>query len=203
MGAAALAGTALSGGALGIAGATGAASYLAGSETSKLVAKGLQNAGIGKDASEGLGAATGGAVGGAVGALGAIGGAALYGTQIGELGGPYGAAAGAAIGTVVGTVGWLIGKFGEEEVDETPDPRAVEADRIREGQERHDVMRLAEEDQARIDSAQNFTRLLAQQNRSEKEQALVEQYEWLASKGHRPLLQQVLDRTTAENNVNT
>ena len=203
MGAAALAGTALSGGALGIAGATGAASYLAGSETTKLVAKGLQNVGMGKDASEGLGAATGGAVGGTVGALGAIGGAALYGTEIGELGGPYGAAAGAAIGTVVGTVGWLVGKFGKEEVDETPDPRAVEADRIREGQERHDVMRLAEEDQARIDSAQNFTRLLAQQNRSEKEQALVEQYQWLASKGHRPLLQQVLDRTTAENNVNT
>ena len=88
-------------------------------------------------------------------------------------------------------------------MDETPDPRAVEADRIREGQERHDAIRAAEEDQARIDSAQNFTRLLAQQNRSDKDQALVEQYEWLASKGHRPLLQQVLDRTTAENNVNT
>ena len=55
-------------------------------------------------------------------------------------------------------------------------------------------MRKSEEDQARIDSAANFTRLRAQPNRSEKEQALVDQYKWLASKGHRPMLQRVLDR---------
>jgi membrane protein implicated in regulation of membrane protease activity len=138
-------------------------------------------------------------------ALGAeAGGAATVET------GPF-AAAGAAMGALVGLGIGVAAKFrGKKE--ETPDPRAVEADRRRERQERYDAMRSAEEDQARIDSAQNFTRLLAQQNRSEKEQALVEQYQWLASKGHRPLLEQVLSEqnnqennktNNQENNVNT
>lgn len=110
MGAAALAGTALTAGGLGVAGVAGGASYLAGAKTTEGVTKGLESVGVGQDASEGIGSAAGGAVGGAVGAGTAIGGAALLGAEIGELGGPLGVAAGAAMGSVIGTAGWLIGK---------------------------------------------------------------------------------------------
>ena len=110
MGAAALAGTALTAGGLGVAGVAGGASYLAGAKTTEGVTKGLESVGVGQDASEGIGSAAGGAVGGAVGADTAIGGAVLLGAEIGELGWPLGLAAGAAVGSVIGTAGWLIGK---------------------------------------------------------------------------------------------
>lgn len=111
LGVAALAGSSVAAAPLAIAAGAGGASYLAGSETGKLTTKGLRAMGIGKDASDGLGAATGGAVGGAVAAGATIGGASLLGAEIGELGGPLGAAVGAGIGAVVGTAGWLIGKL--------------------------------------------------------------------------------------------
>ena len=111
MGAAALAGTALTASGVGVAGAAGAASYVAGSKTAEGVTKGLEAAGVDEDTSEGLGALSGGAVGGGVAAGTAIGGAALLGAEIGELGGPVGLALGAGVGAVVGTAGWLIGKL--------------------------------------------------------------------------------------------
>ena len=114
MGVAALAGTALTAGTMGVGAVAGGASYLAGNETNKLVTGGLQGAGVDATASEAIGAATGGAVGGGVAAGTAIGGAALMGAEIGEFGGPIGALAGAGVGTVVGLGGWLLGKaFGE------------------------------------------------------------------------------------------
>ena len=111
MGAAALAGTALTASGTGIAAVAGGASYLAGTKTSEGVSKGLQGLGVDHEASEGIGSATGGAVGGGVAAGTAIGGAALLGAEIGELGGPLGVAAGAAVGSVIGTAGWLVGKM--------------------------------------------------------------------------------------------
>ena len=110
MGVAALAGTALSAGTMGVGAIAGGASYLAGNETNKLVTGGLEGAGVDATASEAIGAATGGAVGGGVAAGTAIGGAALMGAEIGEFGGPIGALAGAGVGTVVGLGGWLLGK---------------------------------------------------------------------------------------------
>lgn len=110
MGIAALAGTALSVGTMGIGAVAGGASYLAGNETNKLVTGGLEGAGVDATASEAIGAASGGAVGGGVAAGTAIGGAALMGAEIGEFGGPIGALAGAGIGTVLGLGGWLLGK---------------------------------------------------------------------------------------------
>ena len=111
MGAAALAGTALTASGVGVGAVAGAASYEAGSKTTEGVTKGLELAGVDEDTSEGLGALSGGAVGGGVAAGTAIGGAALMGAEIGELGGPLGVAAGAGVGAVVGTAGWLLGKL--------------------------------------------------------------------------------------------
>ena len=166
-----------------------ATAFSSATTTTAAVAEGVELMAVGTEVAEG-----GGILASMV--MGAeSGGAATVET------GPF-AIGGAAVGALVGLGIGLAAEFGgKKKKDETPDPRAVEADRIREGQERHDAIRAAEEDQARIDSAQNFTRLLAQQNRSEKEQALVEQYQWLASKGHRPLLQQVLsEQNNQENN---
>ena len=111
MGAAALAGTALTASGAGIAAVAGGASYIAGSKTTEGVTKGLEGIGVDQNVSEGVGAITGGAVGGGVAAGTAIGGAALLGAEIGELGGPFGVAAGAAVGSVVGAAGWLVGKM--------------------------------------------------------------------------------------------
>lgn len=111
MGAAYLAGNALTGGSLGVASAAGGVSYIAASESGKLVTKGLESAGVDKTASEGVGAATGGAVGGFAAAGSAIGGGALMGAELGEFGGPVGLAVGTGVGSVVGLAGWAIGKL--------------------------------------------------------------------------------------------
>ena len=109
--AAALAGSAVSAPVAAVGTVSGGASYLAGSETTKLVTKGMKVLTHNQDASEATGAAVGGAVGGAVGAGTAIGGAALLGAEIGEFGGPVAAAVGAGVGTVIGIGSWLIGKI--------------------------------------------------------------------------------------------
>ena len=112
MGAAALVGSALSAGTMGVGAAAGGASYLAGAGASKLTTSVLESAHASKDVSEGVGATVGGGVGGGVGAAAAIGGAALMGAEIGEFGGPVGLAVGTGIGSVIGAAGWLIGKMG-------------------------------------------------------------------------------------------
>jgi hypothetical protein len=112
MGAAALVGSALSAGTMGVGAAAGGASYLAGAGASKLTTSVLESAHASKDVSEGVGATVGGGVGGGVGAAAAIGGAALMGAEIGEFGGPVGLALGTGIGSVIGAAGWLIGKMG-------------------------------------------------------------------------------------------
>jgi hypothetical protein len=112
MGAAALVGSALSAGTMGVGAAAGGASYLAGAGASKLTTSALESVHASKDVSEGVGATVGGGVGGGVGAAAAIGGAALMGAEIGEFGGPVGLALGTGIGSVIGAAGWLIGKMG-------------------------------------------------------------------------------------------
>lgn len=111
LGMAVLAGGSVAAAPMAIAGVAGGASYLAGSETSKLTTTGLHAAGLGKDASEAIGSTIGGGVGGGVAIGSAIGGAALLGAEIGELGGPLAAAAGAGIGSVIGLGSWAIGKL--------------------------------------------------------------------------------------------
>ena len=110
LGGAALAGTAVAAPALAVAAAAGTTSYLAGSETTTLVTKGMEALHIDHNVPEVVGSAVGGGVGGAVAAGTAIAGAALFGTELGAMGGPLGMAVGAGIGTIFGTLGWLYGK---------------------------------------------------------------------------------------------
>lgn len=112
MGAAALAGTALSASTLGVGAVAGGVSYLTGNESAKLITHGLEAAHVDTNVSEALGSTAGGAIGGGVAAGTAIGGAALMGTEIGSMGGPLGMAVGAGIGSLFGIGGYLLGKLG-------------------------------------------------------------------------------------------
>lgn len=88
--------------------AAGAAGYVAGAETGKLVASGIKKIGGNQDEQE-FGADTvGGAVGGAAAAATLIGSAALTGAELGAAGGPLGIAIGAGVGVLGGTLGFGI-----------------------------------------------------------------------------------------------
>ena len=97
--------------------AAGAAGYVAGAETGKLVASGIKKIGGNQDEQE-LGADTvGGAVGGAVAAGTLIGGAALTGAEIGSAGGPIGLAIGAGVGVLGGALGFGVSEIVKHKED--------------------------------------------------------------------------------------
>ena len=105
--------TALGGTSVGLAPeiAAGAAGYVAGAETGKLVASGIKKLGGGEDAQEAGADTIGGLVGGATAAGTLIGGAALTGAELGSAGGPLGIAIGAGVGLLGGSLA-----FGVSEV---------------------------------------------------------------------------------------
>ena len=107
---AAAAGSVLTGASLGIAGAAGATSYLAGAGATSLTTSALESAHVDETAAEGIGAAVGGGVAGVVGVGTAIGGAALMGLEAGSLAGPVGMAIGAGLGSAIGLIGFGWGR---------------------------------------------------------------------------------------------
>ena len=111
--------TALGGTSIGLAPeiAAGAAGYVAGSETGKLVASGIKKIG-GNDEEQALGSDTiGGAVGGTVAAGTLIGGAALTGAELGSAAGPLGIAIGAGVGLLGGALGFGISEIVKHKQD--------------------------------------------------------------------------------------
>jgi hypothetical protein len=105
--------TALGGTSIGLAPeiAIGAAGYVAGSESGKLIAKGIKKLGGGQDAQEAGKDIAGGAIGGATAGLGVIGASALTGAELGTAGGPLGIAIGAGVGLLGGTLGFGISEI--------------------------------------------------------------------------------------------
>jgi hypothetical protein len=102
--------TALGGASLGLAPeiGIGALGYVAGSESGKLIGKGIKKLGGGEDAQEAGKDIGGGLVGGATAGLGVIGAGALTGAELGSAGGPVGIAIGASIGLLGGALGFGI-----------------------------------------------------------------------------------------------
>ena len=111
--------TALGGTSIGLAPeiAAGAAGYVAGAETGKLLASGVKKLGGGEDAQEATADIGGGLVGGAVGAGTLIGGAALTGAELGSLAGPVGIAIGAGVGVLGGALGFGISEITKHKDD--------------------------------------------------------------------------------------
>ena len=102
--------TALGGSSIGLAPeiAIGAAGYVAGSESGKLIAKGIKKLGGGQDAQEAGKDIGGGLIGGATAGAGLIGASALTGAELGSAAGPLGIAIGAGVGLLGGTLGFGI-----------------------------------------------------------------------------------------------
>jgi len=111
--------TALGGTSVGLAPeiAAGAAGYVAGAETGKLLASGVKKLGGGEDAQEATADIGGGLVGGGVAAGTLIGGAALTGAELGSLAGPLGIAVGAGVGVLGGALGFGISEITKHKDD--------------------------------------------------------------------------------------
>ena len=105
--------TALGGTSIGLAPeiAIGATSYVAGSESGKLIAKGIKKLGGGQDAQEAGKDIAGGAIGGATAGAGVIAASALTGAELGTAAGPLGVAIGAGVGLLGGTLGFGISEI--------------------------------------------------------------------------------------------
>lgn len=105
--------TALGGTSIGLAPeiAIGAAGYVAGSESGKLIAKGIKKLGGGQDVQEAGQDIGGGLVGGATAGAGVIAASALTGAELGSAGGPLGIAIGAGVGLLGGTLGFGISEI--------------------------------------------------------------------------------------------
>jgi len=105
--------TALGGTSIGLAPeiAIGAGAYVAGSESGKLIGKGIKKLGGGEDAQEAGKDIGGGLIGGATAGLGVIGAGALTGAELGSAGGPVGIAIGAGVGLVGGALGFGISEI--------------------------------------------------------------------------------------------
>jgi len=105
--------TALGGTSIGFAPeiAAGAAGYVAGAESGKLIGKGIKALGGNEDAQEAGSDIGGGFIGGATAAGTLIGGAALTGAELGIAAGPVGIAIGAGVGLLGGTLGFGISEI--------------------------------------------------------------------------------------------
>jgi len=91
--------------------AAGTAGYLATKYTTEGITEGLEDLGVSKPVSEGIGSTGGGAVGGATAAAVGIGAAAATGAEIGVAGGLVGVGIGAAVGGLIGIGSYLFGKL--------------------------------------------------------------------------------------------
>jgi len=89
----------------------GTAGYLATKYSTEGITEGLEDLGVSKPVSEGIGATGGGIVGGATAGLAGVGTALATGAEIGLAGGALGVAVGATIGGLVGGGAYLIGKI--------------------------------------------------------------------------------------------
>ena len=105
--------TALGGTSIGFAPeiAAGAAGYVAGAESGKLIGKGIKALGGNEDAQEAGSDIGGGFFGGAVAAGTLIGGAALTGAELGIAGGPVGVLLGAGVGLLGGALGFGVSEI--------------------------------------------------------------------------------------------
>jgi len=91
--------------------AAGAAGYVAGAETGKLVASGVKKLGGNEDEQAAAADTVGGFVGGGVAAGTLIGGAALTGAELGSAAGPVGIAIGAGVGLLGGALGFGVSEI--------------------------------------------------------------------------------------------
>ncbi len=91
--------------------AAGAAGYVAGAETGKLVASGVKKLGGNEDEQAAAADTVGGAAGGGVAAGTLIGGAALTGAELGSAAGPVGIAIGAGVGLLGGALGFGVSEI--------------------------------------------------------------------------------------------
>jgi len=89
----------------------GSLGYVAGSESGKLIGKGVKKLGGGDDIQEASSDILGGAVGGTVSALSLIGSSALLGSELGSFGGPLGILLGAGMGILGGSLGFGISEI--------------------------------------------------------------------------------------------
>tara|TARA_R110002050_G_scaffold286318_1_gene436688 strand:+ start:6671 stop:9154 length:2484 start_codon:yes stop_codon:yes gene_type:complete len=105
--------TALGGATIGLAPEilAGSVGYVAGSESGKLIGKGIKKLGGGEDAQEAGSDIGGGAIGGGAGALALIGGGALTGAEMGSFAGPLGIGIGVGVGVVGGTLGFGVSEI--------------------------------------------------------------------------------------------